>query len=82
MPKPINLQDTFLHAARRERTPVTIHVTNGYQINHAIVLGYDNFVILAEVDGKQMLIYKHAVSTITPQRRIVFTTQEPVKEEE
>ena len=47
-----------------------------------IVLGYDNFVILAEVDGKQMLIYKHAVSTITPQRRIVFTNQEPVKEEE
>lgn len=54
----------------------------GNQINHAIVLGYDNFVILAEVDGKQMLIYKHAVSTITPQRRIVFTNQEPVKEEE
>ena len=44
--------------------------------------GMTIFVILAEVDGKQMLIYKHAVSTITPQRRIVFTNQEPVKEEE
>ena len=49
--------------------------------NHAVVLGYDSFVILAEVEGKQMLIYKHAVSTITPQRRIVFTNQEPNKEE-
>lgn len=82
MPKPINLQDAFLNTARRERIPVTIHVTNGYQINHAVVLGYDSFVILAEVEGKQMLIYKHAVSTITPQRRIVFTNQEPAKEEE
>lgn len=82
MPKPINLQDTFLNTARRERIPVTIHVTNGYQINHAVVLGYDSFVILAEVEGQQMFIYKHAVSTITPQRRIVFTNQEPAKEEE
>ena len=82
MTKPINLQDTFLNTARRERIPVTIHVTNGYQINHAVVLGYDSFVILAEVEGQQMLIYKHAVSTITPQRRIVFTNQEPAKEEE
>ena len=82
MPKSINLQDTFLNTARRERIPVTIHVTNGYQINHAVVLGYDSFVILAEVEGQQMLIYKHAVSTITPQRRIVFTNQEPAKEEE
>ena len=72
MGKPLNLQDAFLNATRRDRIPVTIHVTNGYQINNALILGYDNFVVLAEADGKQMLIYKHAISTITPQKRVEY----------
>ena len=66
----INLQDVFLNHVRKQKMEVTIHVTNGFQINHATILGYDNFVILAECGGKQMLIYKHAVSTISPVEKI------------
>lgn len=80
MPKPINLQDTFLNHVRREQTPVTIHVTNGYQINNAVIQGYDSFVILAEAEGKQLMIYKHAVSTISPQRRVELNGKETGKE--
>ena len=79
MGKPMNLQDAFLNAARRERILVTIHVTNGYQINDVLIIGYDSFVLLAETDGKQMLIYKHAISTITPQKRVEYNI-EPQKE--
>ncbi|MEA5059285.1 MAG: RNA chaperone Hfq [Clostridia bacterium] len=81
MGKPLNLQDTFLNVARRERVPVTIHITNGYQINNAIILGYDSFVLLVETEGKQMLLYKHAISTITPQKRVEYN-KEPKKEME
>lgn len=80
MPKPINLQDTFLNQVRREQMPVTIHVTNGYQINNAVIQGYDSFVILAEAEGKQLMIYKHAVSTISPQRRVELNSKEAGKE--
>lgn len=81
MGKPLNLQDAFLNAARRERMPVTIHVTNGYQINNALILGYDSFVLLAETDGRQMLIYKHAISTITPQKRVEYNRESPKEPE-
>ena len=77
MGKPLNLQDAFLNAVRRERTPVTIHVTNGYQINNARIIGYDSFVVLAETDGKQLLIYKPAISTITPQKRVDYNAEPP-----
>lgn len=70
MTKPDNLQDLFLNSARKQKTPVTIHVTNGYQIKNALILGYDNFVILLEAEGKQMVIYKHAISSITPYEKI------------
>ncbi len=81
MGKPLNLQDAFLNAARRDRVLVTIHVTNGYQINNALIVGYDSFVVLAEAEGKQMLIYKHAISTISPQKRVEYN-KEPQKENE
>jgi len=63
------LQDVFLNQLRKERIPVTIHLTNGFQIR-GIIKGFDNFVILLESDGKQMMIYKHAVSTVTPARTV------------
>ena len=63
------LQDVFLNQLRRERIPVTIHLTNGFQLR-GIIKGFDNFVILLESDGKQMMIYKHAISTITPARAV------------
>ena len=82
MAKPLNLQDMFLNCARRERIPVTIHVQNGYQINNAVIVGYDSFVLFVDIEGKQMMIYKHAISTITPKRRAVFTNQDLQREEQ
>ncbi|MBR5292742.1 MAG: RNA chaperone Hfq [Clostridia bacterium] len=70
MTKQFNLQDAFLNGARKSKTPVTIHVTNGYQIKNALITGYDNFVVTVEADGTQMMIYKSAISTVTPSARI------------
>ena len=49
--------------------PVTIFLTNGFQFR-GIVQGFDNFTIVLDSDGKQNLVYKHAVSTIVPSRPI------------
>lgn len=77
MSKPINnLQDIFLNGARKNRTMVTIHLTNGFQIK-GTVKGFDNFTVILDSDGKQMMVYKHAISTITPLKQILFSnTQE------
>lgn len=75
-PKPmLALQDTFLNQARREQIPVTIHLLNGFQIK-CVIKGFDSFALIAESEGKQMMIYKHAVSSITPSRPIVFNKNE------
>lgn len=63
------LQDAFLNQLRKERIPVTVHLTNGFQLR-GLIKGFDNFVLLIESDGKQMMIYKHAISTVTPARAI------------
>jgi len=63
----INVQDMFLNAARKKAEPVSIHIVNGYVIKNALIRSFDNYAIIAESDGKQMLIYKHAVSTVTPE---------------
>lgn len=63
--KNINLQDVFLNQARKERIAVTIFLTNGYQFK-GTVRGFDNYVVILDVDGKQQLVYKHAISTIVP----------------
>lgn len=65
----INLQDTFLNQARKENMLTTVFLVNGYQIK-GIVRSFDNFTLLLEVEGKQQLVYKHAVSTIIPMRNI------------
>lgn len=67
--KNINLQDVFLNQARIERLAVTIFLTNGFQFK-GIVRGFDNFTIILDCDGKQNLVYKHAVSTIIPSKPI------------
>ena len=64
-----NLQDTFLNRARQDKVPVTVFMTNGFQMRGEI-RGFDNFVVLVDSDGKQQMIYKHAISTITPSRPI------------
>lgn len=69
MAKDMNLQDVFLNHARKEHTPVTIYITNGFQFK-GIVKGFDNYTVVLDSDGRQNLIYKHAISTITPLRPI------------
>ena len=64
-----NLQDSFLYQVRKENIPVTIHLLNGFQIKGR-VKGFDNFTVIMETMGKQELVYKHAISTITPARPI------------
>lgn len=62
----LNVQDGFLNAVRKAGVPVMIYVTNGYLIKNAKILGFDSFSLLIEADGVKTLVYKHAVSTITP----------------
>jgi host factor-I protein len=75
----IVLQDLFLNQIRKDRIPVTIHLTNGFQLK-GMIKGFDNFIVILESDGKQMMIYKHAISTITPARAISLGN--PVQEKE
>ena len=67
--KVINLQDSFLNQVRKENVAVTIHLMNGFQIKGS-VRGFDNFTVVLEVQGKQQMVYKHAISTITPAREV------------
>lgn len=75
----IVLQDVFLNQVRKERVLVTIHLTNGYQIK-GVVKGFDNFTIILDSEGKQLMIYKHAVSTISPSKSVFFTFSDKQKE--
>ena len=65
MKKNANLQDLFLLSARRTRVSVTVFLVNGFQMR-GIVTGFDSFVVVLESDGKQQMLYKHAISTIVP----------------
>lgn len=70
-----NLQDVFLNNARKNRIQLIIHLLNGFQLK-GIVKGFDNFTVILDCDNKQMLIYKHSISTITPAKPILFTDSE------
>jgi len=72
----INLQDSFLNQIRKENIPVTIYLINGFQLK-GLVRGFDNFTIVLDSDGKQQLVYKHAVSTITPFRMVKLNQSSP-----
>ncbi|MBR2216564.1 MAG: RNA chaperone Hfq [Selenomonadaceae bacterium] len=60
-----NLQDNFLARVRKENIPVSIHLMNGFQLKGQ-VKGFDNFTVVIEAVGREQLIYKHAISTISP----------------
>lgn len=65
----INLQDAILNEVRRERVPVTLFLMNGFQLR-GIVTGFDSFVVVLVTDGKQQMIYKHAISTLAPMKQL------------
>ena len=62
---PTNLQDSFLNLVRKENMAVVIYLVNGFQLR-GMVKGFDNFTVILEQEGKQQLVYKHAISTIMP----------------
>ncbi len=75
MNKALNLQDIFLNQARKEKIPITVFLTNGFQFK-GMVRGFDGYTVIVDCDGKQELIYKHAISTIVPARPISILDSE------
>ncbi len=69
MNKAINLQDVMLNQLRKDKISVTIFLTNGFQLK-GVIKGFDNFVMIIESEGKQQMIYKHAISTLVPARTV------------
>ena len=69
MNETINLQDAILKEVRRDRVPVTLFLMNGFQLR-GIVTGFDSFVVVLVSDGKQQMIYKHAISTLAPMKAL------------
>ncbi len=67
MQKTMDLQKQFLDQARRERTGLTVFLMNGFQMR-GVVTGYDDFTVVLDCEGKQELVYKHAISTMIPVR--------------
>lgn len=76
MTEQVNLQDAILKEVRRDKVPVTLFLMNGFQLRGTIT-GYDSFVVVLVTDGRQQMIYKHAISTITPARPIDCRQEEP-----
>jgi host factor-I protein len=73
MQKQLNIQDTFLNQARKEHIVLTIFLINGFQFK-GIVKSFDNFTVVVDVEGRQRLVYKHAISTIVPDKNIEIYT--------
>jgi len=71
MQKTQNLQDTFLNQLRKDKSVVTMFLMNGFQL-HGVVKGFDGFTVVLDSDGKQQLIYKHAISTVVPPKPLSF----------
>ncbi len=71
MKSAVNLQDVFLNQARKEQIHITVFLISGYQIK-GLVKGFDAYTIIIDTDGKQQMIYKHAISTLIPTRPINF----------
>lgn len=71
MAQSVNIQDHYLNQLRKEHVPVTLFLTNGFQIR-GVLKAFDNFTVLMETDGKQQLIFKHAISTFAPVKNIAL----------
>ncbi len=75
MNKNINLQDVFLNQARKDKIMVTMYLTNGFQFK-GIVKGFDSYTVILDSEGRQMLVFKHAISTISPIKPISILDSE------
>ena len=79
MANKVNIQDSFLNAARKDNVPITIHLVNGFQLKGNI-RSFDQFTIIIDSMGKQQMIYKHAVSTITPAKTVKYLVEKTDEE--
>ncbi len=77
MAKNQNLQDAYLNQLRKERINLTVFLVNGVRLK-GVIKGFDSFVILLK-DANQQLIYKHAISTIIPEKDVILQTADPAK---
>ena len=75
MKQTVNIQDSFLNQLRKDGTYITVFLLNGFQLK-GLVKGFDNFTVLIESDGKQQLIFKHAISTFSPSKPVHFNQEE------
>ena len=76
MSEATNLQEAILQEVRRDRVPVTLFLMNGFQLRGTIT-GFDSFVVVLLSDGKQQMIYKHAISTLAPMKPLKAATPTP-----
>jgi len=74
MQKTQNFQDAFLSAIRRDKLSVVVFLMNGFQMK-GVVRGFDSFVVILDSEGKQQMIYKHAISTIVPARPVDLSSE-------
>ena len=65
MSEATNLQEAILNEVRRQAVPVTLFLMNGFQLR-GVITGFDSFVVVLVTDGRQQMIYKHAISTLVP----------------
>ena len=65
MSEATNLQEAILNEVRRQAIPVTLFLMNGFQLR-GVITGFDSFVVVLVTDGRQQMIYKHAISTLAP----------------
>ena len=75
MAKLQNLQDIFLNQARCAKLQLTVFLVNGFQLR-GVVTGFDSFTVVLDSEGKQQLIYKHAISTIIPSKPVSLMAEE------
>jgi host factor-I protein len=75
----VNLQDIFLNQMRKEKVPVTMYLVNGARLT-GMIKGFDNFVILLKQENQQ-LVYKHAISTIIPDKPVELPEATEMKKE-
>lgn len=79
--KAINLQDSFLNHVRKENLAVVIYLVNGFQLR-GLVKGFDNFTVIIENEGKQQMVYKHAISTISPVNSMQIMMADKIEKKE
>ncbi|HLR08043.1 MAG TPA: RNA chaperone Hfq [Bacillota bacterium] len=74
MAQQVNIQEQYLNQLRKNHISVTVFLTNGFQLR-GVIKAFDNFTVLLETDGKQQLLFKHAISTFAPVKNVSLQTE-------